>query len=107
MGRSVILVLTLTALLAGCGTSRDWTRGQGTAAEREAFYARKTQDENTCKQTALEEAVNGSLCGRADPADDSIDARATRICAFNNCMQRKGWKDCGGVTPAANVRIVP
>lgn len=102
-----IFFVAAVALLAGCAPTRDWTRGQGTAAERQEFYARKAQDEESCKENALELAAKGSLCGRADPADDSIDARATRICAFNNCMQQKGWKDYGGVTPAANVRIVP
>lgn len=105
--KSHYCILIIFFLLTGCASSDNWARGRSTASERRALKQELANDEKLCKEQALKEATNGSILGKVDPADDSIDARATRMVLFNNCMQKKGYNNYGDVgTLPIDVHIV-
>lgn len=50
--------------------------------------------------SARAEVEDGSVCGRAERRDRSLDAREARRCALTRCMQAKGYTRYGLDAPA-------
>jgi hypothetical protein len=95
-----LLVVLAVSFLAGCaGSSRDM-RMVGVSPERRDMVMTRTREEQSCMEEARERVHEGSLCGRYDRRDRSLDAREARRCALARCMQAKGYTSYGNDAPA-------